>query len=183
VVTPFTVCCTHWFPGRQSVSLVQFLMQAPLVHWKGEQGRTPGSRQAPLPSQVRCVFSTEPAQEDEPHTMFSGKSVHEPKPSQRPVFPQVVRSLAWHARSGKPTGMNVQWPTDPVWLHDTQEPVHATLQHTPSTQKPEVHSALAAQGLPLAFVPQLPATHCCPATHWALVVQASAQRLVAGSQV
>jgi len=183
VVTPFMVWVTHWFPGRQSVSLVQILIQAPLVHWKGLHSRTPEFWQLPLPSQVRWVFSTEPAQEEGPHTVFSGKSVHEPEPSQRPVLPQVVRSLAWHAGSGKPAGMDVQWPTDPVWLHDTQEPVHPRLQHTPSTQKPEIQSSLTLQTLPLMLLPQLPATHCCPTAHWALVVQVEAQWLVAGSQL
>ena len=75
---------------------------------KGEQSTSWGSRQVPLPSHVRGVFSTRPEQEDGPHTVFSGKRVHEPEPSQRPVLPQVVRSLALHAESGKPAGMNVQ---------------------------------------------------------------------------
>jgi hypothetical protein len=79
--------------------------------------------------------------------------------------------------------MNAQWPIEPVWLHDTQVPLHSTLQQTPSAQKPEEQSAPVWQTAPLALVPHLPATHCCPTAHWALVVQAKAQRLVAGSQL
>jgi hypothetical protein len=57
-------------------------------------------------------------------------------------LPQVLKSLALQSGSGKPAGTNVQWPTDPVWLHDTQAPLHAMLQHTPSVQKPEEQSSL-----------------------------------------
>jgi hypothetical protein len=162
---------------------VQFWVQAPFAQRKGEQSTSSGSRHVPLPSQVRWVFCTEPAQEDEPHTVFSGYKVHEPKPSQRPVLSQVVRSRPLHASSGRPSETNVQRPTEPGWLHDTQGPLHATLQHTPSTQKPEVHSAFSSQGWRMGLVPQLPATHCCPAAHWASVVQVRAHWLVAGSQL
>jgi hypothetical protein len=77
----------------------------------------------------------------------------------------------------------VQWPTDPVWLQDTQLPLHAMLQHTPSTQKPDEQSPLAWQTAPLALLPHLSATHCCPPTHVALVAQVLAQRPVDGTQL
>lgn len=99
------------------------------------------------------------------------------------MFPQVVRSLALHAESGKPAVTKVQWPSNPVWLHDTQTPLHATLQQTPSTQKPEEQSSAVWQTAPLALLPHLWATHCCEATHAALVVQVVAQRLVLASQL
>ena len=35
------------------------------------------------------------------------------------------------------TGLHV--PTLPVWLQESQEPLHAVLQHTPSTQLPLPH--------------------------------------------
>jgi hypothetical protein len=131
-VTPLVICGVHRFPGAQSVSLfLQIETHAPLAQTKGEQSRTPGSRQVPLPSQVRGVFSTKPEQVDGLHTSFSRKSVHEPKPSQFPLLPQVVWSLAMHARSGKRAGMNAQLPHDPVWLHDSQALSHLMLQHTP----------------------------------------------------
>jgi hypothetical protein len=68
--------------------------------------------------------------------------------------------------------MAVQWPTDPVWLHDMQEPPHPTLQHTLSTQKPEEQSSPVLQTAPLTFLPHLPLTHWCPVAHWISVVQA-----------
>ena len=108
VVTPLLVCSTHWYPGAHSPSVLQIVPQAPLVQRLGKQSTSWGSRQVPLPSHVRGVFWTRPEQEDGPQTVFSGKRVHEPEPSQRPVLPQVVRSLALHAESGRPAGMNVQ---------------------------------------------------------------------------
>jgi hypothetical protein len=35
-------------------------------------------------------------------------------------------------------------------MHDTQVPVHALSQHTPSAQKPEAHTLVPVQGWPLA---------------------------------
>jgi hypothetical protein len=99
------------------------------------------------------------------------------------VFPQVVRSLALHAGSGSPAGTKAQWPINPVWLHDTQAPLHATLQQTPSAQKPEEQSSAVWQTAPLALLPHLLATHCCEAAHSTLVVQVAVQRLVLGSQL
>jgi len=93
-VTPFLLCCKHWCPSSQLASLAQFCTHAPLVQRNGEQSTSWESRQVPWPSHVRGVLSTRPEQEDGPHTVFSGYRVHEPKPSQRPVLPHVVRSLA-----------------------------------------------------------------------------------------
>jgi hypothetical protein len=41
--------------------------------------------------------------------------------------------------------------------------LHATLQHTPSEQKPDAQSVPFAQTAPFGFGPQLPATHFVPA--------------------
>jgi hypothetical protein len=57
------------------------------------------------------------------------------------------------------------------------------LQHTPSTQKAEAQSSSLPQTIPLALLPHLPATHCCPAAHWTSVAQLLAQRLVVASQL
>ena len=72
VMPPSVVCCTHWWPAWQSLSLVQFFTQELLVQRKGEQSTSWESRQVPLPSQVRGVFSNRPEQEDGPHTVFCG---------------------------------------------------------------------------------------------------------------
>ena len=160
VVTPLMVCDTHWNPSAQSWSVVQVLVHAELVQRKGEQSTSPDSRQVPCPSQVRGVFSDRPAHEEGAHTVFAGKSAHEPKPSQTPLLPHVVGALAAHADgSATPAGRGWQLPLEPVWAHETQEPAQATLQHTESTQKPEEQPSFVVQSAPLGLLPQLPATH------------------------
>ena len=88
-----------------------------------------------------------------------------------------------HAESFTFAGTGSQRPADPVWLHETQLPAHAELQHTPSTQKPEAQPSPDVQSAPLALLPQLPATHWCPAEHWASLVHEESQRWVVASQV
>jgi hypothetical protein len=106
--------------------------------------------------------------------VFSGNRVQLPKPSQSPVVAQVLLSWAGHAESDWPAGMNLQRPKEPTRLHDTQAPLQATLQQTPSVQKPEVQSLSFAHLAPFSFKPQLRFTHCWPAMHWELVVQSKA---------
>jgi hypothetical protein len=88
------------------------------------------------------------------------------------VLPQVLGSLAWQAGSDNPAGMKVHRPVDPVWLHDTQAPLQATLQHTPSAQKPEAQSSAVEQTAPVPLLPHRLATHNWPAAQLALVAQA-----------
>jgi hypothetical protein len=45
----------------------------------------------------------------------------------------------------------MQVPTLPGLLHAWQVPAHETLQHTPSSQLPEVHSESPPQATPLVF--------------------------------
>jgi hypothetical protein len=47
-------------------------------------------------------------------------------------------------------------------LQETQLPLQATLQHTPSAQKPEAQSPFTLQTAPRGLGPQLPATHFVP---------------------
>jgi hypothetical protein len=69
--------------------------------------------------------------------------------------------------------MGQQVPRRSVSAHETQPPLHATLQHTPSAQKPDAHSEPFVQFAPFIFAPQLPFTHCCPVVHWLDCVHAS----------
>ncbi len=62
-----------------------------------------------------------------------------------------------------PLSIGQQVPERPTRLHATHAPLHATLQHTPSVQKPDAHSWFFAQTAPFRFGPQLPATHFVPA--------------------
>jgi hypothetical protein len=72
VVTPLMVCDEHWYPSAQSWSVVQMLVHVLLAQREGLQFTSPDSPHVPRPSQVRGVISDRPAQEDGPHTVFSG---------------------------------------------------------------------------------------------------------------
>jgi hypothetical protein len=48
--------------------------------------------------------------------------------------------------------MDAQVPVLPARSHAWHVPLHATLQHTPSVQKPERHWLAAVQGVPGAFL-------------------------------
>jgi len=142
------------------------------------------SRQVPRPSHVWAVLSsTSPEQVAVLQTVSSGNKVQVPNPSHSPVLPQVLRSSALQAESDWPASRNLHRPTEPAWLHETQGPLHETLQHTPSEEKPETHWALLMDLAPLSFSPQLWATHSWPAAHWAFVLHSMAHSLVAESQV
>lgn len=71
------------------------------------------------------------------------------------------------------TGQHV--PPRPGKAHDWQGPVHATLQHAPSAQKPDAHSPFTLQLEPFIFLPQLPLTQGLPLTHWLACVHESKQ--------
>jgi hypothetical protein len=159
---PPTITVVHGLPGAQSASLAQVLLQAPFAQRYGEQSSSCASRHWPSPSQLRALASiVSPAQVASPQTaVLAGNLAHEPKPSQTPVVPQVVRfSAGQEAGSGRPAAMNSQRPTAPVWLQATHGPLQATLQQTLSAQNPDTHSVPAAQVAPFIFLPQLLPTH------------------------
>jgi hypothetical protein len=60
--------------------------------------------------------------------------------------------------------------------------LHATLQQTPSAQKPAAQSASAVHTAPRGFLPQLPETHFRPLTQSASAVHDAKQRWVVSSQ-
>jgi hypothetical protein len=128
------------------------------------------------------LSNSDPTQTLVPQGVVSGYSVHAPAPSQRPVVPQVDGLCAGHAGSGSPAGTKRQRPADPVWLQERQDPLQATLQHTPSEQCPEAQSPSLMQPELLSLRPQLSAVHSCPFEHWEVVVQLPSHRLVAESQ-
>jgi hypothetical protein len=105
---------------------------------------TPSPSQAPLSQIVSATYNRQP-----------------PLPSQVPSFPQVVGVLALH-RDGSvgeaPAGMKLQSPSALGRLHALQLSLQADVQHTPSTQYPDRHSALHehASLLPLLGGPASP---------------------------
>ena len=62
-----------------------------------------------------------------------------------------MHSAAPHSFPGSvPTATAAHVPSLPAPLHAMHVPLHATSQHTPSTQKPEAHWADSTQAWPLA---------------------------------
>jgi hypothetical protein len=75
------------------------------------------------------------------------------------VFSQVAGALPLQSGSGNSFPMYEQCPTDPVSLHDTQGPLHAMLQQTPSTQNPDRQPLASSQTAPLVLLPHELAEH------------------------
>jgi hypothetical protein len=67
----------------------------------------------------------------------------------------------------------VQVPAVPVRAHERQVPVQVPLQHTPCWQRPESHSAPAAQVVPSGFFEQTPPLQILGATQSVFAVQAA----------
>jgi len=80
-----------------------------------------------------------------------------------------------------PAAIGEQVPIRPGSAHETQAPWHATLQHTPSEQKPLVHSAFAMQDDP-GRGEQKPSWQLA-LVHSASVAQVCRQWAAASSQV
>ncbi|HEY2682819.1 MAG TPA: hypothetical protein VGI93_04865 [Steroidobacteraceae bacterium] len=78
-------------------------------------------------------------------------------------------------------GQHVPWW--PTRLQETQAPLQADSQQTPSKQRPSSHSASLVQTAPVGFGPQLPPTQEWPVEQSALVVQAEAQSFCAWLQL
>jgi hypothetical protein len=156
---------TQVWPGWQSSSVLQEVAHAPLPHRYGQQFWIPGARQVPLPSHVPAVLRRAPAHEGGAQIVSALYSEQPPKPSQAPVWPHAAAPLSLQIWRGSlaPLSIGQQVPERPTRLHATHAPVHATLQHTPSVQKPDAQSWFFAQTAPFRFGPQLPATHFVPA--------------------
>ena len=142
---------------------------------KGEQFCNPGGRQVPRPSQVAAMFSLLPVQYGVAHTVPTGASAQPPTPSHAPVWPQPspLTVQTW-CGSATPTSVGQQTPGLEGRLHETQAPVQALLQQTPSAQKLDWHSSALLQGAPSRRLPQLPvASQAWPEAHWFAELQAS----------
>jgi hypothetical protein len=145
-------------------------------------------RQVPAPSQVRAGVNVVPEQVDATQVIPMACSRQPPLPSQVPSVPQLAAPMSAHWPSGSaPAGTALQVPTVPASAHERQVPAQAVAQQTPSSQKPELHSAAAVQAMPIGFLPQLPLTQELGALQSALDVQVPRQAALGpqtyGSQV
>jgi hypothetical protein len=172
---------THAIPSPQSASLLHPVVQAPFTQRNGWHSWTPGARQVPTPSQVPAVFSRFPVPEQDGimQIVSRGYLAQAPRPSQRPVVPQLAGPLSRHRPRGSATPRSIgqQVPSRCGRLQELHAPLQARLQQTPSLQWLDLHSLSAAQAAPFILGPQLPATHSwllphCPSD----VVQDEKQR-------
>jgi hypothetical protein len=81
-----------------------------------------------------------------------------------------------------PDGTLLQVPGAVASAHDWQVPVHAVAQHTPCAQKPDAHSAAAAQVRPSGFLEQVPPLQTLGEAQWASVVHVVRQAFAVVSQ-
>ena len=145
-------------------------------------------RQVPAPSQVRAGVNVVPEQVDATQVIPMACSRQPPLPSQNPSVPQLAAPMSAHWFSGScPAGTALQVPSVPASAHERQVPAQAVAQQTPSSQKPELHSAAAAQVAPIGFLPQLPLAQVLGALQSAFDAQVPRQAAVGpqtyGSQV
>jgi len=176
-------------PLAQSASLAQVVEQPAPLHLKGAQDRPAGGSQRPSPSQVNGAVKTLVAAsqvETGMQVMPRGKRWQPPLPSHRPLVPQDWGDWAAQISAGSVTpratrgsgvsaGTSTQRPSAMGKAQKRHLPVQASLQQTPSAQKPDLHWSAFWHAWPSPRLPQLPATQVAGATQSASVAQASRQ--------
>jgi hypothetical protein len=145
------------------VSLVQLFRQAPPAQVEGAQVMATPDSQEPSPSHRPAGTKLPvPSQRVGSHTVPAGQRLQPPSPLQVPIWPQVL-SASWPQTprlSAAPAGAGTQRPACIRSLQETQGPVQATLQQTPSAQNPESHCEPSSQGCPACrCTPQAALTH------------------------
>jgi hypothetical protein len=145
------------------LSSVQLARQAPAAQVDGEQEMATPSSHVPSPSQRPAgVKELVPSQALGLQMVPAGQRLQPPWPLQIPICPQLASGsdMQMPCRSRPPAGVGTQAPAWRGSSQDTQAPVQATLQQTPSAQKPESHWAASSQGAPTCrSTPHAPLTH------------------------
>src|SRR5690349_4404250 len=115
---------------------------------------------AQLPARVRVAVPAGHTAEE--HIVPAAYFWQAPLPSHRPFVPHesACASLQTPCASGSPAATFEHVPFLPATAQETQAPVQAESQHTPSTQLPNAHwvGFVASHASPLAFF----ATHMPP---------------------
>ncbi len=176
-------------PIEQSSSPLQVCRQAFAApsQVNGAQGCVSLGGQLPLPSQNAASDSwlPPPGQETARQMVLVPHRRQAPSPLQRPSLPQLLSSEGAQPPCGSlpPAGTLLQAPSDPGTAQLRQLWPQVELQQTPSTQKPEVHSAPSPQALPLALVPQRPLpSQRLGGWHWVSSVHDVKQSVPSGVQ-
>ena len=158
----------------QSASVVQLVRQVAVAgsQRKGTQILVGLTRQTRWPSHVSVPTTASPWQlPPKPHGVPLGRTRHAPVPSHSPSYPQVRAASIGHPSGvfgGSPSTRLTHDPAMPGTSQCRQGSSHATLQQTPSVQKPLAQSAavvhcspsVSGRGVPRAPpvpVPPIPA--------------------------
>jgi hypothetical protein len=149
--TPTEQCSSLWQVCRQLAAPSQV---------KGAQAWRALGGQLPSPSQKAAAdCSLPPAGQAAPRHMVAVPHLRQaPAPLQVPSLPQLLSGDGAQVACGSlpPAGTLVQVPIEPGTAQLLQAWPQAVAQHTPSMQKPEVHSGPSPQALPSDLVPQRP---------------------------
>lgn len=122
--------------------------QKPEVHWLAAVQASPFGRV--------CVVTHAPLTHTRPPAQSAFVAQRPGHPASRPSHTKGEQE----GSPGLPAATTVQVPTLPDTVHASQAAPHRALQQTPSTQKPEAHSASAVHGLPFGRTPtQTPPWH------------------------
>jgi hypothetical protein len=173
-------------PSTQSPSPVQRARHAPSRQRNGEHTCTPGVRQVPMPLHVPAVFRrSPPLQVGATQTVSAAYSAQPPMPSHVPVCPHDAAPLSLQIACGSalPASTGQHAPERPTRLQLTHGPLQATLQQTPSAQKPDAQSVFFWHTAPGGLGPQLPFTQLTPSAQSVLDLHVTTQALVAASQL
>jgi hypothetical protein len=152
----------HVRGAMQSAFVVQTTLHCPFSQIEGLQVMGEPARQVPLPSQLEAGTRPPAEQVDWPQLVPDLCFAQPPSPLQVPSWPQVAGASGLQI----PCGSAPPWTTTPHsplvsgWEQLTHAPLHAVLQHTPSAQKPDAHSAAHPHAVPSDLAP--PAVQLAP---------------------
>lgn len=135
----------------QSVSVEQLVLQLVAPHVYAPQFVVTGAGQLPPPVQFANAVATPAVQLAARHGVELDKYAHALTltPSHAPLQLEPSPLHAARGAIGAPvTAVHV--PTEPLTLHAWHCPLHALLQHTPSTHCPDKHCRACVQDWPFA---------------------------------
>jgi hypothetical protein len=147
--------------AAQSASVAHEVAQTSPLHWYGEHGIPTAAAHVPVPvhdpARVAMPALHDAARQD---VVDPAKPLHVSRvaPSHASARQTSADEVAGHGERPCAGGPRTAWhmPGDAASAHASHCPVHAVLQHTPSAQNVDAHSAPAAHASPFPFV-QTPA--------------------------
>ncbi len=169
---------------RQSVSLVQVVLQAFVPQTYGSHCFVAAIAQLPLPLQFAGSVNVDPLHIWDPHDVFVSACWQVPLPVQLPVFPQGMLAETGHfpCSSAPPEGMLAHVPALPGTLQAWQVPHDGEAQQMPSTHvRPVKQSFVTVQLFPCETkFPHLLVigSQFVPVAHCELTVQVVLQSVV-----